>query len=180
MITENQYIGQNEYSVNGENYFSFTPYKWVTGKSFGDTAVGGMINNIPFVGNTIAPSSGGGSSVPKLNLPNVADLSNLAEGDLFRSSKDGKLYVYFGGFKRWLPNREVVLSWIPSYNESMEKPFTPETIDAIPTGEPMTIKPANAPDLSKTNGGGGSNMLLYAGIGGGVLILIIVLILVFK
>jgi hypothetical protein len=181
MTTENQYIGQKEFTVNGEHYFSFTPYKWITGKSFGDTAVGGMISNIPFVGNTIAPSSGGGNN-PAPSIPNAGDLANLRENDLIHDARDGKVYLFTSGQKRWFPNAQIASSWIQGWESMPKKGLNAPTIDAIPTGEPFGMKPANAPDLSKAGGGlmGGNKTMLYAGIGGAVLIIIIVLYLIFK
>jgi hypothetical protein len=51
------YIGEVE-----ESEQRFTSYKWLTGKSFGETKVGGLVSNVPLVGGILGGSPVGGGT----------------------------------------------------------------------------------------------------------------------
>jgi hypothetical protein len=62
------------------------------------------------------------------------------QNDIFRDKRNGKLYIYLSGSKRWMPNMQILTSWIPYYNPSIEKDFSSTVIDTLPTGSDMQLK----------------------------------------
>jgi hypothetical protein len=58
------YIGDESYdnSLNGEEGFAITPFKWLTGKSFGETKVGGVVGRVPLVGGLLGGKPVGGTA----------------------------------------------------------------------------------------------------------------------
>jgi hypothetical protein len=84
------------------------------------------------------------------NNPFASEIRMLKYGTPFKDIRNGKVYRFEDGIKRWYPNAEIAKSWDNAWETKIVN-ISFGAIDSIPTGADMALKPGSSNPAIKIN-----------------------------